>query len=543
MKNDETDNEANAEYLAPLATRSKRRKKWPTDIVREREEKEEHRRWQEQLLAKEAAKRKRLEAWYRYLERVEANWDNQASELRSGRYFPMQENGRNFKILMALLPLPVADMLKQRMLPPSTIWGCAGKPPIRGPFTCRGGQQVIIDGMTLGGPKKPRRLPGFAGIVPFARFKPASWEFLSSLRGPSVPELRAVNWLLACPEKRAHGAETVVIPFHRVSTDATEATARARKDAPDALHFFASGQGPGVSSFVELLAAATIARFMGYKVDFELRGEPDRFLRTGNYPGLEALKGAGIKVRAHKPLVDDPFDEMQKRLIEKNEITGERLRVRLQQYVRLMCLNEVAPELIVEGIKLRGLLETLAVGSGLDWITVEEAIELRIDRHFLALCRNHNAWRRNSGQGGSWLVSAGFRRRMGLPTLLRPVLPAGFEEAAMTVIKLRYPSAEFEETPIFIEPSGIDPHIGTENVKKLLGSSHEQLVAVDHTMIHWGSVLDLDTMLRQRGSALRTVFCSSYVTPWVTPAVLRSVKTICKQANARLAEIARLENL
>jgi len=280
------------------------------------------------------------------------------------------------------------------------------------------------------------------------------------------------------------------------------------------MHLFQTGQGKGICGFRTLLLGATTARTLDFNVDIAIEGSSDRLLRSGSWLGKEVLAGAGIRLHAAEGSIgDEPYADGQRRVAEAHQRNAQRLESRLIRFVRRLWDEETAPDLEVGDLRdLPGLAQSLAVGSGLDWMTREEAVELEIDRHMLARFATHRSWRGNAGRGGSWLVPPGFRQRMRLPTVLRPVLLKHYEETIMTMIKLRFPSANLLD-PIVIWPCRFDAAISEKNAKELARFRGEQLIAVDHATIHWGSVLDLDLMLRQRSSALRTILCSTYAAP------------------------------
>lgn len=134
-------------------------------------------------------------------------------------------------------------------------------------------------------------------------------------------------------------------------------------------------------------------------------------------------------------------------------------------------------------------------------------------------------------------MEPGFRRRMRIETILRPILPAGFEEMALEVIRLRFPTASLLN-PIVLLASRQSASVSDVNARELSAIKGEQLVAIDHATIHWGSTLDLDVMMRQNKSGLRTVFSSSYAAPDASLNVLVHLDEILAGARreARLLE-------
>jgi hypothetical protein len=357
-----------------------------------------------------------------------------------------------------------------------------------------------------------------------------AWNFATSLRGPRVPRLDVADCLLACPPHRCQTAGQIEFPVYRASTGSTAARDRAERHAPDALHLFGSGQGPGVCSFAHLLLPVAVARAAGFKVNVRVRGESDRFLRTGNFLAARILSTAGIKVDCE--LSDVPYFAKQIEIVRHHEREAKRLMRALSRHVHQLALHEETTDLFIppDLFELPGLADTRAVGSGLDWITREEAADLLgIDRHTLAHFRNHASWRRSIGQGGSWLAQAGFRQRMRIGTFLKPILPLGFEEEAFQVIRLRFPNARFLE-PIILPACDESPLVSDQNARALSTIKGEQLVAIDHATLHWGSTLDLDVMIRQNKSGLRTVFCSSYAAPTASLEVLVRLNEILAAA-------------
>jgi hypothetical protein len=496
----------------------------------------------EQSRSKEAARLRQIDGLRLKTELDEAAWRasrQRTSQRARKRRSPIQRNSANYKKLQTILPAAVFESLDLGEFPAPPFWGSLGQPHVVGPVTTTGGRMLQVDGRQIGDSKgQPRPVRCFLRIRPAKKYRSIAWDFATSLRGLRVPRLDVADCLLACTSRRNREAEIVKLPVYRASTGSDLARERAQRYASDALHLFGSGQGPGICSFVHLLLPATVARAKGFNVDLEVVGESDRFVRTGSFVDERILSGAGIGIDCE--LVDDPYAAKQEDIFKRYRKEAEDLTSVLKRYVCQLALFDETTDLLV-GSKFRGLPgleDSLAVGAGLDWFNSDEAFGLGIDRHILAHFRNHASWRPVSRRSGYWLMQAGFRRRLRIETRLRPILPAGFEKQALQIIALRFPSARFHD-PISLPICYESAATSDGNARALAGLQGEELVAVDHAMIHWGSTLDLDVMVRQNKSALRTVFPSSYAAPAASLSVLRDLDAILADARVEAREVLR----
>ena len=484
--------------------------------------------------AKEAARTRQIEGLQRKRQYDKDTWESSQARtsLRAKkRRSPLQGNSSNrAKLKNGMLPQPLIDSLELGELPAPPFWGSLGKPHVVGPFCERGGRMLQVDGRKIGGNKgQPRPIRNFRHSRPLQNHRSIAWDFATSLRGPRVPRLDVADCLVACSSGYGQKAGAIELSVYRASSRTTEAQERAERYAPNALHLFGSGQGPGVCSFAHILLPALAARSAGYKVVMKVVGESDRFLRTGMFLASTILRNAGIVVDCE--LVDEPYFAGQIKKERDNEKLANRLEQLLEGYIRDLFVYEETPELFIPFglMKLPGLPETSAVGAAQDWLMRHEAFDLVADRHAVSHFRNHASWRRTRGQGGYWLMEAGYRSRMRLPTFLKPILPEGFEHEALEIMRLRFPNASFLE-PIALPVCGRSSAISESNARLLSEIKGKQLVAIDHGTIHWGGALDLDVMIRQNGSGLRTVFPSSFAAPEASLNVIARYEDILVEA-------------
>ena len=448
---------------------------------------------------------------------------------------PLQTNSKEWQKLKTLLPSECASAMHDSCLP------CEGlnKPSdVRLQRGASGRQTLFSHGVVIGPEKYGAKGDvGFLGVRGGRKHRDRNFDRGFSLRfGARSVAIETQHWLLSCPAANSRGAANVTLSVRRESTWSFKASERALKYAPDALHFYSSGQGDGALSMRRLAYAIGICRKLGYRASVNVRGESDRFLRTGTFLTQQIFMNVGVAIRCDTgALRDQPFEAKLDNRRRRSTGAKSRLKEILLQYARELVvsaeLGELPPEIEIPGdlvSQLDGLRETLAVGSGLEFVTRRELLRQRVGVHQIDNLTSHPAYRRFSGPGGFLLVEPGYRARAGLETVLRPIVVRGYEKACMRLFRWRFPNAIWLE-PIPLFQPRLGAYVYEDNVKTLQKLRDEHLIAVDHTTVHFGSVPDLDVLCRQSRCTLSTVFCSSYLHDDVCFEILDQLPDIRKE--------------
>lgn len=386
---------------------------------------------------------------------------------------------------------------------------------VQGPFTARGGSFIRLGSKRFGASKSgSRQRKGFLCSKGSRRFRHDAWEFVNALQPVWSSNVRSAELLMLCSSWKTRSAKRRVLNVYRASSQTPMAARRAKMTAESAFQIFQSGQGRGVCGFDQLCEVIARVRHGEVGLDLDVLASEDRFLRTGNSLALAVLRKAGVTATSKgRRLSDNPHFDGQERVEKKYEDAAERLAGRMLKHIGEMFEYECMPTFDATDLRvLPGLEQTLSIGSSLDWVTTREAGQLLLDPHKIAQLKTHASFR-CAGASGSWLVAPGFRDRVGMLTTVRPILVKGYEKATLALLKIRFPRADFLN-PIVLPFAGRDLEISEANVRTLEKVRSEQLLAIDHASLHWGSAVDLDLLARQNRCGLRTVFPSTYASPF-----------------------------
>lgn len=471
---------------------------------------------------------------------------------------PVLTHSRNHQVGLRCLPAAAAGRLArgEAVAPRRVRWTTPKIVP------SGHGRPVLRCGRVRIGPERDPvvtvehiRQHGFLATKGDHNHRDAILDRVLSMRAPHDPGQFLQRQLLAVSGVRAsRSLPRVELSMMRMSSSQPEARLEVHRRCPQGLHEFASGQGAGTKTLAGSVYIATIARAEGHRALLSIPGEVDRFLRTGSLLARCVLKHAGIYVEWRGAGGDRPIPaNLNHRRVNGLE-SAQRLRSRLHRYVRHVLAAAEAgdicpplPDLAHLVPDLEGLRETLACGAGLDWLRRDEAAADGIrsahqERELASLA----SFAPFAGPGGFWLMQEGYRSRRCLETRVRPVVVRGHERACMLLLRARWPHATFLERVVIdwawrgpTDEGFYVPHPeGYEaNVRKLAGLRRTTLVCVDHSMVHFGSALDLDTLLRQRGCSLHAVLPSSFLHPEITRDILDEVPALSKDAR-RMARAA-----
>ena len=418
------------------------------------------------------------------------------------------------------------------------------------------GRSIRSSGLTYGAERTPavtnehQRQHGFWASLGDRKHIDANFDRVDALRAPFDHGGWRQDWLLEMSSRsvgRSRG--TVQFDLLRMSSSTPDTVSLAKERCPNGVREYVSGQGGGVLALKDTLQLACAARAEAYKVEINVKGDADRFIRTGVTPALVILSRAGIRVRFDGPVVDTPLTKEIDFRSSEHSSDVMMLQARLERHLREIF---VAAELGMPPpglpdfdhvVHLSGLSETLSCGAGLDFLLRDEATADGIgSRHQVLKLAQHPSYRRFAGIGGYWLVEPGYRHRRRLhgdpatglvgsrfATKLRPIVLEKHENVCMQVLRARWPHADFLD-PIVIKKAWLDPTktrlLLHKPIDLLKGLKGETLVCVDHTMVHFGSVMDIDVMLRQQRCSLHAVLPSSWLHPRVGIDLLNLVPSI-----------------
>ena len=430
----------------------------------------------------------------------------------------------------------------------------------RDPKVDKAKRSIHSCGLAIGAERSPsvtdddRRRHGFWASLGDRSHLDENFDRVAALRAPFDPGSWHQDWILHASSRIAkRSSGTVCFDLIRMSSRGKDPERIAKRECPNGVREFVSGQGGGVLALTHVLQLACAARAEGYRVEITVKGESDRLVRTGATPALMILRRAGITVRFDGPAIDKPLKREINFRRSEHAAAVATLHARLERHLREVFvaaeLGAVPPDLPDLGhvAHLSGLSETLSCGAGLDFLLRNEAAADGIgSRHQIVELAKHPSYRRFAGVGGYWLVEPGYRHRRRLhgdpatglvdsrfATQLRPIVLEKRENVCMQVLRARWPHATFLE-PIVIKKAWLDPrrkrlllHKPIELLKTLKA---ETLVCVDHTMVHFGSVMDTDVMLRQQRCSLHAVLPSSWLHHRVGVDLLNLVPTMAADA-------------
>ena len=414
--------------------------------------------------------------------------------------------------------------------------------------------------IVIGGERSPavtdlhRRQHGFWASLGDRRHIDTNLDRVLAMRFPFHFGGWQQEWILEASTRHASRAKGVVeFDLIRMSSRTLKTEVDAKLRCPVGIHEFRPGTGAGAVSLTHVLQLACAARCEGYAVKVNVKGEIDRYIRSGVALALLIMRRAGIKITYDGLAVDKPWlDEIDFGQSEHRPEVATFAK-RMDRHLRAVFvaaeLGEVPPDLPrLDGVsRLRGLSETLSCGAGLDFLLRDEASADGIgSAHQIGNLAQLPPYRTFAGVGGYWLMAPGYRhlRRLkgdsvtGLigrrfAAALRPLVLEGHENACMLVLQARWPHASFLE-PIIMKKTWLDPrrkqlllHKPIELLSKLKG---ETLVCVDHAMVHFGSALDLDVMLRQQRCSLHAVLPSSWLHPRISVRLLKRVPAMIEDA-------------